>query len=106
MSVRVMSWVWESSRSEGIDRLVLLAIADCAADHGGDSWPSIATLVGKTRLAERTVQRAIKRLVGMGELTVKSNAGRRGVNVYHVPVPSPVRETPPPERPPTPPAPP
>lgn len=84
MSVRVMSWVWESSRSEGIDRLVLLAIADSAADHGGDSWPSIATLAGKAKVDGRTVQRAIRRLVELGELTVKSNAGKNGVNVYRV----------------------
>jgi hypothetical protein len=94
MSVRVMSWVWESSRSEGIDRLVLLAIADCAADHGGDSWPSIATLVDKTKLGERTVQRAIKRLAELGELTVKSNAGKHGVNVYRIDMSHPVGTTP------------
>ncbi len=56
MSVRVMDWVWKHSRSAATDRFVLLAIADSAKDHGGGAWPSIATLVSKTGLAERTVQ--------------------------------------------------
>lgn len=84
MSVRVMSWVWEHSRSEGIDRLVLLAIADAAADHGGDAWPSVASLSRKAKVDPRTVQRAVRRLVESGELQLRQNAGRNGVNVYRV----------------------
>jgi helix-turn-helix protein len=84
MSVRVMSWVWESSLSEGIDRLVLLAIADSASDHGGDAWPSVHTLARKAAVSERTVQRAVRSLVELGELEVRANAGKHGVNVYRV----------------------
>lgn len=84
MSVRVMSWVWESSQSTGIDRLVLLAIADSASDDGGHAWPSIRTLKTKAMVSERTVQRAIRTLVELGELVVDANAGRSGVNVYRV----------------------
>lgn len=79
-----MSWVWQHSTSEGIDRLVLLAIADAADDDGGNAWPSVATLARKTRVDPRTVQRAVRRLVAVGELTMRSNAGRNGVNVYRV----------------------
>jgi hypothetical protein len=39
MSVKVMSWVWDHSRAEGTDRLVLLAIADSAEHDGSDAWP-------------------------------------------------------------------
>jgi hypothetical protein len=79
-----MSWVWSSSKSQGIDRLVLLAIADAANDEGNQAWPSIATLKAKTGLSERTVQRSITSLVELGELAVQRNAGRKGVNVYSV----------------------
>lgn len=79
-----MSWVWQHSTSEGIDRLVLLAIADAADDDGGNAWPSVATLARKTRVDPRTVQRAVRRLVAVGELTMRPNAGRNGVNVYRV----------------------
>lgn len=84
MSVRVMSWVWEQSRAEPTDRLVLLAIADCANDAGAEAYPSMATLVKKTGLHERSVQRAVKHLVGLGELIVQPHAGPRGCNRYRI----------------------
>jgi hypothetical protein len=84
MSVRVMTWVWEHSRTIGNDRLVLLSIADRASDEGMDAWPSIATLAKKTRLHERTVQRCIRSIEALGELEIKRNEGRQGTNVYIV----------------------
>lgn len=78
MSVRVMTWVFEHSKSTGNDRLVLLAIADRANDEGTDAWPSIETLAGKTRASESTVKRSIRRLVELGELDViEVGTGRR-----------------------------
>lgn len=38
-----MTWVWDQSTTAGNERLVLLAIADTADDHGGNAWPSIWT---------------------------------------------------------------
>ncbi|MEV2238801.1 helix-turn-helix domain-containing protein [Micromonospora sp. NPDC049891] len=79
-----MSWVWDHSPVGGTDRLVLLAIADCAADDGTDAWPSIATLARKTRVDTRTVQRVIRRLVEGGHLMVDTTAGGRKSNTYTV----------------------
>lgn len=93
MSVRVMGWVWQSSRSKGTDRLVLLAIADCAGDDGGNAYPSMATLVGKTGLGERTVQGAIGRLAKLGELKVRHKAGSS--NRYRVVMDTPAADAPP-----------
>lgn len=84
MSVRVMSWVWESSRADGPALLVLLAIADQARDDGDQAWPAVAKLAAKARVSERTVQRALRSLVELGELEVRPSAGRHGVNVYRV----------------------
>lgn len=100
MSVRVMAWVWDQSESEGNDRLVLLAIADCASDDGGNAYPSVATLVRKTKTSERTVQRAIKSVVQLGELTVFPQSGPKGCNRYRVnmtprQIDTPVKLTPP-----------
>lgn len=89
MSVKVIGWVWDNSQSEGAARLVLLAIADCANAEGKDAWPSMAELCRKTRLSERGVQKAIRRLEDLGELDVKKNAGRGRTNRYIV-----VMETP------------
>lgn len=84
MSVKVMAWVWEWSQSKKSDRLVLLAIADCASEDGANAYPSITELIRKTGLSERGVQSAIARLVELGELFVGRNLGPRGCNRYRV----------------------
>jgi hypothetical protein len=84
VSVKVMTWVWDHSQSRGSDRLVLLAIADCASEDGSNAYPSMAELVRKTGLSERAVQYAVKALVLLGELFVAANGGPRGCNRYRV----------------------
>lgn len=84
MSVRVMSWVWEHSKSVGADRLVLLAIADCANDAGRDAYPSMETIARKAAVDKRTAQRSVRDLEALGELEVLTNAGPRGTNRYAV----------------------
>ena len=70
MSVRVMSMVWEASPSKGAARLVLLALADAAADTGevGGRLVSQEMLAWRCRLSRRAVQRALDRLEAEGEL--------------------------------------
>lgn len=88
MSVKVMSWVMESSRAAGSDRLVLLAIADCADDEGRNAWPSIPTIAAKARVSTRTVHRSIESLLELGELRRIRGGGRMGrggcSNAYEV----------------------
>jgi hypothetical protein len=84
MSVRVMGWVWDSSKSKANARLVLLAIADCASDDGGNAYPSMTELRRKTGLSERTVQAMINELVSIGEVSIARNAGPHGCNRYAV----------------------
>ena len=70
-----MAWVWNRSQAAGTDRLILLAIADAADHDGTNAWPSIATLMRKTRLSERTVRRGLRRLSDLGELRVHQRGG-------------------------------
>ena len=84
MSVAVSSWVWKHSKTGGGDRLLLLAIADCADDDGDNAWPSVATLASKTQTSDRTVQRGIERLEREGCLEVHRGAGRGGTHRYRV----------------------
>ena len=86
MSVRVSSRVWELSQSTGTTKLVLLAIADCTNDEGL-AWPSVTTIARKCGLnGRRSVQDHVKKLVGLGELSVELNTGRSGSNRYWVTV--------------------
>lgn len=93
-----MSWVWSNSRSEPTDRLVLLAIADAANDDGAEAYPSMAKLVAKTGLHERSIQRCLIRLRELGELVVYPGVGPKGSNRYRLPMKDPGTTPPPAER--------
>ncbi len=83
MSVRVMTLVWEIELPDS-EKLVLLALADCANDEGG-CWPSMKTLAGKCSKSDRTVQAAIKSLVEKGHLSRIEQVGK-GCHYYVHPV--------------------
>lgn len=91
-----MTWVWQHSQSRKNERLVLLAIADCASDDGANAYPSMAELCRKTGLSERGVQRSLSSLVELGELFVGRNMGPRGCNRYRVVMRDPADSAPPP----------
>lgn len=74
MSVRVMTRVWDTPLPDS-DKIVLLALADCANDEGG-AWPSMATLVKKCSKSDRTIQASIKRLCEAGHLTRIERPGK------------------------------
>jgi hypothetical protein len=61
MSVSVMAAVWTLDLPPR-EKLVLLALADCANDEGR-CWPSASTLARKTGEGERTVRRAVQSLI-------------------------------------------
>ncbi len=64
------------------DRLVLFVYASYAS-AGGRAWPSLARVADGTGLNERSVRRAIKRLVDSGVL-VSSGRGPNGTKAYTV----------------------
>ena len=68
-----MSLVLHHSKSKGTAKLVLLGIANHEGDGG--AWPSVATLMRYAHADRRTVQRAISRLVELGELQVLRQKG-------------------------------
>jgi hypothetical protein len=78
-----MAAVWDYSKSQGVSRLVLLALAD-HADHAGYCWPSVETVARKCRVSERTVQRAIAEAEAAGEITRALMQGRGYTNLYRL----------------------
>ncbi|MET8832450.1 helix-turn-helix domain-containing protein [Micromonospora sp. NPDC004540] len=56
------------------DRLVLVAIV-AHANADGDAWPSVQTIAEYVGCSERTVQRALRRLVEVGRLIARKVAG-------------------------------
>lgn len=101
MSVALMSLAWDSDLPS-TDKMVLLCLCNFANDTG-DCWPSISTLVKKTGLSERTVQRAIRRLIDAGILTIKERSGTStNYRIHPRHIGTPVTVTPPSPRHPTP----
>jgi hypothetical protein len=89
MSIRVMSQVWDLALP-AFEKLVLLALADCANDEG-ECWPSVSTLKRKTGAGERTIQRSIRALETLGivervETYGKSN--RYWIHPRHIDTPA------------------
>lgn len=78
-----MARVWQHSRHRAGTLLVLLAIADYA-DEAGVAYPSVQTLMDKSRLSERSVQAALRRLEAAGELLTDAQAGPHRCNLYQV----------------------
>lgn len=89
MSVQATTWVWNYSQAEGNARLVLLAIADGANREGKHSCQSVPTMAEMCKLSERTVQRKITELIGIGELVKVGTSGRYGTHVYDLTLLSP-----------------
>ena len=83
MSIHVMSEVWRSHAYEGGTLLTLLALADFANDDHA-CYPSISTLMAKTRQSERNIQQCLRRLRRDGVITVEPKSGPRSVNVYRI----------------------
>ncbi|OKI45137.1 hypothetical protein A6A27_12060 [Micromonospora sp. CB01531] len=62
------------------ERLVLLTLA-AHANENGDAWPSVATIARYVGCSERTVQRALAKLVELGRIAVRQVA-RIATRVY------------------------
>lgn len=74
MSVRVMTVAWSIDLPDS-QKIVLLALADCANDEG-HCWPSMASLAKKCSKSERTVQGAMNALEEAGHITRAQRPGR------------------------------
>jgi len=83
MSVKYMNAVWDSTLA-GNQLLVALALADWAGKDGDQIFPTVLTVAKKTRLSERTVQRLVKQMLGIGLLQIVSPARQHQAAHYHM----------------------
>lgn len=92
MSVRIMTAAWAVDLPAG-DKLVLLALADCANDEGR-CWPGLASLSTKTGKCRRSLQESLRALDSGGHITRTENPGK-GMNyvVHPVAKSAPVEKT-------------
>lgn len=98
MTWQAARYVTENSRAKGNVRFVLLRIAEHASSKVPpfESWPSIEILAKETGLSDRTVQRCVHALAGLGaesgwpapldppEIEILKGGGRQHCNLYRV----------------------
>jgi Helix-turn-helix domain len=85
MSVRVLSWVFESSTvTHRGDLLVLLVLADHAHDDGTHAFPSVEKIARKSRLSRRGTQLALRRLERLGAIEATGSEGPHRPRSYRV----------------------
>lgn len=81
MSIKIMTLVW-SLDMPATQKIVLLALADNANDEG-DCYPSVATLVAKCGLSERSIQSVISKHQDAGHLHCNFRTGRSTIYKLH-----------------------
>lgn len=82
MCYKAVSAVFDSSKSVGSQRLLLVVLAHHKNRKTGQCNPSIKTLAAECKISERSVQRNLKSLVELGELRIQSGATHARSNCY------------------------
>jgi hypothetical protein len=91
MSWEALGWIAAESKTRGSTYLFFLVVGNELDSDGKGEEPTVTKLMRKARLPKRTVQRALKRIVALGELRrVRQGDGRQksfweipGMNGYH-----------------------
>ena len=86
MSVRIMSEVFERSKTQGNARLVLLSLADSCNDDAS-CWPSIRKIAEKANISEPITKKYLNALIQIGVITRDKRedfSGRQTSNLYTI----------------------
>lgn len=86
MSVRIMSEVFERSKTQGNARLVLLSLADSCNDDAS-CWPSIRKIADKANISEPITKKYLNALIQVGIITRDERedfSGRQTSNLYTI----------------------
>ena len=87
MSFKLVKRVIHTDRVDGINKLVLVILADYVNEAKGDaSWPSVTTVALQAGLSVRHTRRIIRELENLGVLVTRRQAGLRGTNKYVIDV--------------------
>lgn len=97
MSISAFIWA-KNQQLSGVDKSILLCIADRFNDERGYAWPSISRIAADTGWSSRTVSSSIARLKQAGLVETRrqyfSRDASPGPNRYYLPSLSPAPTTP------------
>lgn len=74
MGFHAVSWVLKHSEARGLQRLVLIVLANYANDESGECWPAIATVAREAKSTPVQTKRIIGALEQAGYITRVLNA--------------------------------
>lgn len=83
MSESITDIVWSKSQSCRGSRLVMLALARMADDHGNVT-ATVEEIARSTRLTDRSVRKCVNELSALGELTHQRGGGASNPNRYSI----------------------
>lgn len=90
MSIQAVAWVLEHSTTKGLDRLVLISLAN-HANEDGECWPSIERIAAEANTKPVQARRVIGSLEAEGHIIRQVNAapdsrmrGDRKTNLYRL----------------------
>ena len=92
MSFEVVNMVFESSKTRGMSRLILLAIAYHAnhkkwkATGTAEAFPSIGTIAKRAGVSERCVKDHLLKLRESGEITWQNRGYHSNLYTIHLPL--------------------
>lgn len=88
MSIKLMSLVWQdhTGNLSGIEKAVLLRMADFAADNGTQIFPSVTRIALDTGFSDKSIRRAINSLVEKKYIskTIRSRKTVHISNLYRI----------------------
>lgn len=79
MSIAALQWAFNLILEDHTEKVVLLALADHYNDQSECCWPSVARLERFTGAKNRTIQRALTRLVKAGHVVRQDRPGKSTV---------------------------
>jgi hypothetical protein len=89
MSFSALNWAWDQKCPSGVAKSVLVYLANCASQEGGDCYPSVPTIARKVQHKEDTVRKALKALAAANLLEIEQRRlpnRRQTSNRYRLPV--------------------
>jgi hypothetical protein len=84
MSIAAIQWAFDLTLTDPTAKIVLLALADHYNDQSQCCWPSLTRLEQFTGADERTIQRAIARLIDDGHITRETRSGSSSLFYLHM----------------------
>lgn len=89
MSFVATRWAWAQKTQSSSQKLVLLALADCAENDSWEYNPSVARLSSMTGLDRKTIMKALLQLANDGLVTARGrNGGKKTYVLNGRPVPN------------------